>query len=92
MNPLKDSLKVGSVDFSVDFNNMLNKLDKLKVLFDRGSMEVVMMRYISGLSKIFYQGKHDHFKTKKKLTLVQLILIKILEFNINLTKNQCTNF
>ena len=92
MNPLKDSLKVGSVDFSVDFNNMLNKLDKLKVLFDRGSMEVVMMRYISGLSKIFYQGKRDHFKTKKKLTLVQLILIKILEFNINLTKNQCTNF
>ena len=35
--PLKDSLGVESVDYSADFNNILNKLDKLKILYSRVS-------------------------------------------------------
>ena len=31
LNPLKDSLEVEPVGYSADFNNMLNKLDKLMV-------------------------------------------------------------
>ena len=33
LKPLKDSLGVESVDYSADFNNILNKLDKLKILY-----------------------------------------------------------
>ena len=76
LNPLKDSLGVESVDYSADFNNMVNKLDKLKMLYDRGSMDADMMRHIPGLSKIFYQGQIDGLKTKI-LMLAQFILIKI---------------
>lgn len=56
---------------------MLSKLDKLKLLFDCGSMDVDIMRYIPGLVKIFYQGQLDSVKAKN-LMLVQLILIVIL--------------
>lgn len=52
---------------------MLSKLDKLKLLFDCGSMDVDMMRYIPGLVKIFYQGQLDSVKAKN-LMLVQPIL------------------
>ena len=55
---------------------MVNKLDKLKILYDRGSMDADMMRHIPGLSKIFYQGQLDGVKTKN-LMLAQFILIKI---------------
>ena len=75
LNPLKDSLGVESVDYSADFNNMVNKLDKLKILYDRGSMDADMMRHIPGLSKIFHQGQLDGVKTKN-LMLAQFILIK----------------
>ena len=37
LKPLKDSLGVESVDYSADFNNILNKLDKLKILYSRVS-------------------------------------------------------
>ena len=37
LKPLKDSLGVESVDYSADFSNILNKLDKLKILYSRVS-------------------------------------------------------
>ena len=65
LNPLDDSLGVESVDYSADFNSMLKKLDKLKMLYDKGSMDTGLLRYIQGLSKIFYQGQIDKIMTKK---------------------------
>ena len=92
LNPLKNSFGVESVDCSADFNNMLNKLDKLKILYDRESVDADMMRYIPGLSKIFYQGQLDGVKTKKAYAISTYTDKNILEFNINLAKNHYTNF
>ena len=33
---------------------MLKKLDKLKMLYDKGSMDTDLLRYIQGLSKKFF--------------------------------------
>ena len=60
LNSLKDGLGVESVDYSADFNNMSNKLDKRKLLYDRGSMDPDMIRYIPGLARIFYQGQLEY--------------------------------
>ena len=68
VNPLKDTLVVESVDYSADFNNMLHKLDKLKLLYDCRSMDADMTRYTPGLAKIFYQGQLDGVETKKDLS------------------------
>ena len=65
LNPLDDSLGVESVDYPADFNSMLKKLDKLKMLYDKGSMDTDLLRYIQGLSKIFYQDQIDKIMTKK---------------------------
>ena len=92
LNPFKDSLGVESVDYLADFNNILNKLDKLKLLHDRGSMDADMMRYIPGLSKVFYQGQLNGVKTRKTYASLTYTDKNILEFNINLTKNHYTNF
>lgn len=55
-------------------------------------MDGDMMRYIPGLAKIFYQGQLDSIKTKKTCSSSTYTNKNILEFNINLTKNQYTNF
>ena len=65
LNPLDDSLGVESVDYPADFNSMLKKLDKLKMLYDKGSMDTDLLRYIQGLSKIFFQDQIDKIMTKK---------------------------
>ena len=59
LNPLKDKLEVEPVDYSPDFNDMLNKLNKLKILHNRRSMDADVMRYVPRLSIIFYQGQLD---------------------------------
>ena len=59
LNPLKDSLGVEAVDYSPDFNDMLNKLNKLKILHNRRSMDADVMRHVPRLSIIFYQGQLD---------------------------------
>lgn len=74
-NPLKDAMGVESVDYLADFNNMLEKIDKLKILYNQGSMDSDMLKYIPGLAKIFYQGQIDAVQTKK-LMLLLVILIK----------------
>ena len=55
-------------------------------------MDADMMRYIPGLSKIFYQGQLDGVKTKKTYASLADTDRNILEFNINLTKNHYINF
>ena len=55
-------------------------------------MDADMMRYIPGLSKIFYQDQLDGVKTKKTYTSLTDTDRNILEFNINLTKNHYINF
>ena len=68
---MDDYLGVKSVDYWADFDSMLQKVDKFKILYDKGTMDTDLLRYIPGLSRIFYQGQIDNIM-KKKRTLLQL--------------------
>ena len=52
-----------------DFDSMLKKLEKLEILYDKGTMDTDLLRCIPGLSKIFYQGQIDNIMTKKRILL-----------------------
>ena len=49
--PLNDVVKVQSIDYSADFNDMLNKLDKLWFLYMQGTMDFDLIRYLQGIAK-----------------------------------------
>ena len=92
LNPLKDAMGVESFGYSADFDNMIQKLDKLKLLDDNGLMDADLLRYIPGMSKIFYQGQIDNITTKKAYAFSTYTDKQVMQFDINLTKNQYTNF
>ena len=54
LNPLKDAMGDESTKYSADFDNMLQKLDKLKLLYDNGLIDADLLRYIPVMSKIYY--------------------------------------
>lgn len=51
LNRLNDVVKVQSIDYSADFNDMLNKLDKLWFLYMQGTMDFDLIRYLQGIAK-----------------------------------------
>ena len=52
LNHLKDDMGDESVKYSADFDNMLQKLDKLKLLYDNGLMDANLLRHIPVMLKI----------------------------------------
>ena len=48
---LNDWGKVEIIDYSADFNDMLNNLDKLQALYTNVSMDFDLIRYILRMSK-----------------------------------------
>ena len=67
LNPLKDATGVEAVDFSADIEYLIGKIDKLKSLYDEGQVDADILRYITGMSKIMYQGQIDWIDTKKNI-------------------------
>ena len=39
LNPLEDATGVDSVDFSTDIDNIIGKIDKLKVMYNSGKID-----------------------------------------------------
>ena len=56
LNRLEDATEVDAVDFKVDLDNLINKLDKLADLYDTGKVDADLLRYLPGVSKIMHQG------------------------------------
>ena len=56
LNRSEDATGVNAVDFKVDLDNLINKLDKLADLYDTGKVDVDLLRYLPGVSKIMHQG------------------------------------
>ena len=54
LNPMKDASGVTAIDYSVNINNLVDKLDKLSVLYDSGRMDKDVMKYIPGMVPISY--------------------------------------
>ena len=59
LNPLKDATGVDLMDFSADIDNLISKIDKLKVMYESGKIDADILRYIPGMSKIMYQKQID---------------------------------
>ena len=70
----------------------MTKLEKLEKLYDDGTMDYNLMAYIPCLGKIFYQGQIAGVVTKKAYASPNYTNKNTLEFNVNLTADQYTNF
>ena len=92
LNPLEDATGVDSVDFSADIDNVIGKIDKLKVMYDSGKIDADILRYIPGMSRIMYQGQIDWIGTQKSYAASIYTDMEMLEFVIELTANHYLNF
>ena len=88
LNPLKDMAKLDEVDCSAGFDNLYSKMHDFDKFFGIEKVSYNMLRYILGLAKFGYQFQLHSTETKR-MTLTK---IKVIEFNIKLTKGHYTNF
>ena len=65
LNPMKDATGVTAFDYSANIDNLIDKLDKLSMLYDSGQMVKDDMKYIPGMVPISYQGQIDFVDTKR---------------------------
>ena len=65
LNPMKDATGVAAIDYSANIDNLIDKLDKLSMLYDSGQMVKDDMKYIPGMVPISYQGQIDFVDTKR---------------------------
>ena len=56
LNPLKNLAKVSSIGNTSELQDVFTKIDKLKKLWDGGSMDYDLIGYILGTAKISRQG------------------------------------
>ena len=66
LHPLKDMVKVDEVNYPADFDNLYSKMDNFNTFFKTGKVSYNMLRYITGLAKVGYQGQLHSTETKKK--------------------------
>ena len=57
LNPLKDAVGVTSVDFGTQFYGLVKKADNLEIFIEKGTAQGDLIRYLSGLAKLLYQGQ-----------------------------------
>ena len=57
-NLLKDNAKVESIDYSTEFDNLFNRMYIFWKLYSDEQMSTDLIRYISGLAKVAYQGQN----------------------------------
>ena len=57
MTPLRNAVKVPSVDNTSYLQDVFTKIDKLQKLWDYGSMDYDLTRYLRSLVKVSRQGK-----------------------------------
>ena len=92
LNPIKDATGIQSIDFSADIDNLIEKLDKLNTLYDSGRMDKDVMRYISGMAPVTYQGQIDFIDTKRTYAASTYSDMQQIEFNLEVTANHYINF
>ena len=92
LNPLNDVVKVQSIHYLADFNDMLNKLDKLESLYMQGTMDFDLIRYLPGITKVSRQGQIYSIITKRSYADPNYNDKTTLEFNIVFPANHYTNF
>ena len=85
LNPMKDATGVAAIDYSANIDNLIDKLDKLSMLYDSGHMDKDVMKYIPGMAPISYQGQIDFVDTKRTYAASSTYSdMQQLEFNLRL--------
>ena len=92
LNPIKDVAGVTSIDFSADIGNLIEKLDKLSILYDSGRMDKDVMKYIPGMAPVSYQGQIDFIDTKRTYAASTCSDMQQIEFNLEVISNCYINF
>ena len=92
LNPMKDATGVAAIDYIANIDNLIDKLDKLSVLYDSGRMDKDVMKYIPGIVPISYQGQIDFVDTKKTYAASTYSDMQQLEFNLEVVNNHYINF
>ena len=72
LNPVNDVVKVLSVDKLSDPQDAFTKIDKLKKLWDDGTMDFDLISYLLGVAKISRQGQ-IYNTLPKRFTLHQTV-------------------
>ena len=57
LNPLKDAVGVTSIDYSAQFDGLVEKAENLQNFIEKGQAEGPLVRYLPGLAKPTYQGQ-----------------------------------
>ena len=92
LNPMKDATGVAAIDYSANIDNLIDKLDKLSVLYDSGRMDKDVMKYIPGMAPISYQSQIDFVDTKRTYAASTYSDVQQLEFNLKVVNNHYINF
>ena len=92
LNPMKDATGVAAIDYSANIDNVIDKLDKLSVLYDSGRMDKDVMKHIPGMAPISYQGQIDFVDTKRTYAASTYSDMQQLQFNLEVVNNHYINF
>ena len=65
LNPLHDVSAVSFIDNTSNLKDVFGKVDKLGDLWDKGTADASLIRYIPGLSNVSKQGKIFNIAQKK---------------------------
>ena len=92
LSPLKDIMQVDEINYMADFDNLYSRMDDFDKFFNTGKISYNMLKYISGLAKIGYQGQLSGTETKRIYGDESCKNKKVIESNVQLTANRYTNF
>ena len=92
LNPSNDSAGVDSIDYSANVDDLVNKVKKLKNLYEKGQIDADVLRYVPGMNKIMYQGQLNYIETKKAHISSTYTDMEQLEFVIELSADKFLNF
>ena len=82
--------QVDKIDYMADFDNLYSRMDDFDIFFNTGKTSYNILKSITGLAKIGYQGQLSKIATKRKYEPYKNKTV--IEFNVQLTENRYTNF
>ena len=92
LNPIDDAAGVESTDHSASVDDLIGKVKKLKVLYEKGQIDADVLKYVPGMNKIMYQGQLNYIETRKAHASSTYADMEQLEFAIELTADKFLNF
>ena len=82
VNPSDNNDAVKSVDYTVDFENASEKVDKLKRLMKAGVLDENLIKYLPRMAELTFKGLIYGIKNKKVSADSTYKNFKTLKFNI----------